>query len=246
MKNRDRWQPTKFVYKRGRLIASRDLREVGPGSTLFGDAIARVYDANLRRHAHGRLLDLGCGKVPLYVAYKDHVTDNVCVDWASSMHGSEHVDFECDLTAPLPFADAEFDTILLSDVLEHIPRPEHLWEEIVRLLAPGGKLIMNVPFLYWLHEQPHDYYRYTEFALRRFVDQSGMRLVQLEPLGGAPEVMTDIFAKNVLRVPKIGKTVAILVQRLTSAFIGTRLGKKLSDFTAESFPSGYFLVAEKP
>ena len=73
-----------------------------------------------------------------------------------------------------------------------------------------------------------------------------MRLVQLEPLGGAPEVMTDIFAKNVLRAPKIGKTVARLAQGLTSALIGTRLGKKLSDTTAKSFPSGYFLVAEKP
>jgi SAM-dependent methyltransferase len=245
VKNRERWHPTKFVYKRGRLIASRDVREVSPGSRLFVDAVARFYDVNLRRHARGRLLDLGCGKVPLYIAYKDHVTDNVCVDWAGSLHGSEHLDFECDLTAPLPFADAEFDTILLSDVLEHIPRPEDLWKEIVRLLAPGGKLIMNVPFLYWLHEEPHDFYRYTEFALRRFVDLSGMRLVQLEPLGGALEVMTDIFSKNALRLPRIGKTVAIVAQGLASAFIRTSFGKRVSGATAESCPTGYSLVAEK-
>lgn len=246
MKNRDRWQPTKYVYRRGRLIASRDLREVGPGSRLIADAIARFYDASLREHARGKLLDLGCGKVPLFFVYRDHVVDNVCVDWASSMHGSEHLDHECDLTATLPFPDAAFDTILLSDVLEHIPEPQRLWNEITRLLAPGGKLIMNVPFFYWLHEQPHDYYRYTQFALRRFVQGSGMRLIQLDALGGAPEIVTDIFAKNVLRVPVVGKSLALLAQAVTSAFVRTRLGRKVSAATGESFPFGYFLVAEKP
>src|SRR5262249_6078777 len=120
------------------------------------------------------------------------------------------------------------------------------WNEITRMLAPGGKLIMNVPFFYWLHEQPHDYYRYTQFALRRFVQESGMRLIQLDALGGAPEIMTDIFAKNVLRVPLVGKALALLAQACTSAFIGTRLGRKVSAATGESFPFGYFLVAEKP
>ena len=76
----------------------------------------------------------------------------------------------------LPFGDSEFDTIILSDVLEHIPVPEHLWKEMARILSRNGKIIMNVPFYYCLHEAPHDCSRYTEFALRRFVEMSGLRL----------------------------------------------------------------------
>jgi SAM-dependent methyltransferase len=48
------------------------------------------------------------------------------------------LDFECDLTKPLPFADGEFDTIILSDVLEHVPQPERLWSEIALSAIPGA------------------------------------------------------------------------------------------------------------
>ena len=104
---------------------------------------------------------------------------------------------------------------------------------------------MNVPFYYWLHEQPHDYYRYTEFALRRFAENSGLRLIQLKPIGGAPEIMADIFAKNILRLPKLGRSLALIAQWVTLRFIRTKLGKKVSEATSSNFPLGYFLVAEK-
>jgi SAM-dependent methyltransferase len=192
------------------------------------------------------LLDLWCGGVPLYAAYKDFITENICVDWGNTLHPNAYLDFECDLTQALTFRDGEFNTIILSDVLEHIPRPARLWEEMSRVLAVDGKIILNVPFYYWLHESPHDYYRYTEFALRRSVEDSGLRLIQLDAIGGAPEIMCDIFSKTVLRVPWIGRPAAMFAQWLTSTLVRTRLGKKISETTREAFPFGYFLVAAKP
>ena len=246
MRNRHKWQPSKYTQRNGKLIASRDPTEVGVGSILIVDLIAEIYDNNLRQHARGKLLDLGCGKVPLFSAYKDYVTDNICVDWKNTLHKNEYLDAECDLTKVLPFKDGEFDTIILSDVLEHIPQPEHLWSEMSRILSIGGKIIINVPFYYWLHEHPHDYYRYTEFALRRFVEKSGLRLLQLNVIGGAPEIMADIFAKNILRVPKIGRSLAICAQWLALSFVKTKFGGKVSEATRDSFPFAYFLIAEKP
>ena len=70
-----------------------------------------------------------------------------------------------------------------------------------RLLKPDGKLILGVPFLYWLHEEPHDYYRYTEFALDRFCQLSGLRLVELTPYGGLPEVFIDMSSKCLALFP---------------------------------------------
>jgi SAM-dependent methyltransferase len=245
VRNQETWKPSKYVYKEGKLIASRDPKEVGIGSRLISDLIAEFYDSHLEQHAKGKLLDLACGKAPLYAAYKRYVTDIVCVDWVKTINRSDYLDHELDLTKELPFRDKEFDTIILSDVLEHIPVPERLWKEMARILSRNGKIIMNVPFYYWLHEEPHDYYRYTEHALRRFVEISGLRLIKLEPIGGAPEVMADIFAKNIIRLPMLGRSLAMFTQWLILGFIKTRIGKISSKATSSSFPLGYCLIAEK-
>ncbi len=242
MKNYDKWCPSKYVFKKGKLIASRDRNEVGVASRLMADLVANLYQKNIRQYAKGKLLDLGCGKVPLYSAYKEYVTENICVDWKNT---HEYLDFEHDLTNDLPFGDDEFDTVILSDVLEHIPQPEKLWKEMHRILSKDGKLIVNVPFYYWLHEKPHDYYRYTEFALKRFVDESEFTLVKLESIGGSPEVLADILAKHIQFLPIIGHPLAIFVQYVTAAFVKTAFGKKISAKTSKAFPYGYFLVAEK-
>ncbi|MBU0675090.1 MAG: class I SAM-dependent methyltransferase [Proteobacteria bacterium] len=246
MKNQENWQPGKYVYRKGKLVASRDTNEIRCGSRLVADLVAGLYDTALRRHAKGRLLDLGCGKVPLYLVYRDLVTENICVDWENTQHTNDYLDYECDLTRELPFADGSFDTIILSDVLEHIPQPEILWREMARLLAPGGKIVMNVPFFYWLHERPHDYYRYTEFALRRFVELSGLSLVQLESVGGSPEILADMLAKHIQFIPAVGKPTAVFIQYLAQLFVKTSPGKKISKKTSEGYPFGYFLVVEKP
>lgn len=79
MNNRDGWRPSKYVYEKGKLIASRDPNQVSIGSRLIVDLVAAIYDSDLRRHAKGKLPDLGCGEVSLYIAYKDFITENVCV-----------------------------------------------------------------------------------------------------------------------------------------------------------------------
>jgi SAM-dependent methyltransferase len=254
MKNRDTWKPSKYVRQNGHLVASRDSKIVGVASRLIADLTASFYETNLKLHAKGRLLDLGCGKVPLFDAYRHYVTDNICIDWENTTYKydrldtyeSDHLDFEADLTKELPFADGEFDTIILSDVLEHIAEPERLCREIARVLSPRGKLLMNVPFYYMLHEEPHDYYRFTEFALRRFMDRSGMQILQLQAIGGAPEVMLDVFTKNVMHVPVAGVPVATVSHWVTSALIHTSVGRRISEATARNFPLGYSLVAAKP
>lgn len=246
VKNCHAWRPSKYVYRNGVLIASRDRNEVGVGSRLMADLIARFYDKALRQHARGKLLDLGCGRVPLFEAYRSHISTNICVDWANTLHRNDYVDCECDLTEDLPFPDNEFDTIILADVLEHVPRPERLWREMARVLSGNGKVIMNVPFYYWLHEQPHDYYRYTEFALRRFVAEAGLRLIELDAIGGAPEILADVLSKNLLRLPRVGSVMAGCMQGLAAILIRTRLGKRVSQATRANFPFGYSLVAVKP
>jgi SAM-dependent methyltransferase len=245
LKNKEIWRPSKFVYGKHGLRASRDPSQVSISSRLNTDITARHYCERLPKFARGKLLDLGCGMVPLFAAYRDLVTEVTCVDWGASLHKNEYLDFECDLNKPLPFADGEFDTLILSDVLEHIAEPMALWREIARILNSDGTLIMNVPFIYWLHEQPHDYYRYTEFALRRFVESVNMTLIDLKATGGVPEVLADILSKSLVRVPLAGGVAASFIQWATQLFVKTSAGQRLSSKTAAQFPLGYFLVARK-
>jgi SAM-dependent methyltransferase len=245
LRNSDQWKPSKFVFRYGRLRATRDKREVLVSSRLITDLVARGYEEYIARFATGRLLDLGCGKVPLYEAYKGRVASATCVDWANSLHRNQHLDFECDLTQPLPFDDEQFETVILSDVLEHIPEPMNLCREIRRVLVNNGVIIMNVPFLYWLHETPHDYYRYTEFALRRFAELADLSVLEMRVIGGAPEVITDILAKTIVNTPAVGSAIAGALQWLTMSAVSLGPGRKLSTRTSSTFPLGYFMVAKR-
>ena len=245
MKNAQTWAPTKFVLERGRLRASHNPKEISAGSRLGADLVANCYDRHVRSHCRGRLLDLGCGKVPFYALYRPYVSETVCVDWRNSSHGNDYLDAECDLTKDLPFADESFDTILLSDVLEHIPTPDRLWLEMGRLLKPGGKVLLNVPFFYYLHEEPYDFFRYTKYALRRFAETTGFEIILIKEVGGAPEVLVDIVSKSVLRFGPIGEWTALALQGACLSLVTTPLGARISEKTARQFPLGYFMIAER-
>jgi SAM-dependent methyltransferase len=72
------------------------------------------------------------------------------------------------------FGARTFDVIVLSEVLEHVHSPHLAIDNIHRLLSSNGRLILTVPFIFPIHERPHDYFRYTryglEFLLREFKD----------------------------------------------------------------------------
>lgn len=230
------WQPTKFILNNdGRLIASRDPKEVGVGSRLIADLAAEWYDTNIKEFAHGKLLDLGCGKAPLYDTYKPLVDGVILADWGNSLHENKLLDVECDITKKLPFKDGEFDTIILSDVLEHVPNPIDLTLELKRILKPGGLVLMNVPFMYWVHEAPYDYHRYTEFMLRKMVEDANMRVIKLDALGGGWVVLIDLLSKLFMNRPKVVNA----IQKLGPKLLASRLKIR------NELPIGYAMVYKK-
>lgn len=97
MRNPESWKPSKFIRVDGGWAASPDTAELGRGSRLIGAIQAETYARAIAVHAKGRLLDLGCGKVPLYGMYKHLVVEAVCVDWENSLHENDHVDYFLDL-----------------------------------------------------------------------------------------------------------------------------------------------------
>jgi SAM-dependent methyltransferase len=240
MRNPSEWSPSKFVLKGKNWKASK---EVSVGSRLTADLAMGFYQKYAGKYLKGRLLDLGCGQAPFYGMYRQFVSDSILCDWENSYHSNPHLDVICDLTQTLPFGDNEFDSVLLSDVLEHIPNPGKLIGEIGRILRPGGVLLMNVPFIYPLHEEPYDYYRYTSHALRRLMEDSGLEVLHLDPLGGALESWVVLTAKQALKAGPVGVWVALFLQEASRY-----LRKMRGDIGKNShvvYPLGYGVIARK-
>lgn len=243
MRNADQWQPTKFVQTDQGLRGTHDTSHLRASSRLQADAVGELLGAAITTHARGRLADLGCGQVPFYETYRDHVDEVVCVDWIDN----PYLDVVADLSEPLPFPDDHVDTVLLADVIEHVPRTEALLRESARILRPGGTVLISVPFLYLIHEPPHDYFRPTEFALRWLAEEVGLEVVSLEPTGGSIEVLGDFVGKHLAQAPKVGDGAAVGLQSAVRWFTrSTQVGRRVSTVSAERFPSGYVVVLRQP
>jgi SAM-dependent methyltransferase len=69
-------------------------------------------------------------------------------------------------------------------VMEHVPEPKLVLKELYRVLKPGGKMIYSAPLCFEEHEQPYDFYRYTQFSLRYLFDAAGFSIQRLDWLEG--------------------------------------------------------------
>jgi SAM-dependent methyltransferase len=143
-------------------------------------------DRQVKRRAKelsGLVFDLGCGFGP-YRKYFSHAV-YYGLDYPGYLcsHKAERPDIFGDLTC-LPLADASLDGVLCTQVLEHIDEPVKALAEISRVLKHGGELLLSAPFFYPLHDEPHDYFRYSPHALKHLLSGVSMEVVEIVPQGG--------------------------------------------------------------
>ena len=134
----------------------------------------------------GTLLDVGCGHMPyksIVLAADTNVSKYIGMDLSDNRSYTDKPDITWDGVA-IPLADCSVDCAMATEVLEHCPYPEKTLTEIRRVLRPEGTLLITVPFIWMLHEVPYDEHRYTPFALKRLVESSGFKIIELNALGG--------------------------------------------------------------
>ena len=152
----------------------------------------------------GELLDVGSGKMPYkaYILNNSKVNNYVGLDIENALLYDSHVkpDFTWDGTI-MPFEDLSFDCAFATEVLEHCPEPEVVLKEVNRVLKPDGVFFFTVPFLWNLHEAPHDEYRYTPFSLRRHLENSGFMDIEIAATGGWHASMAQMLGLWVRRSP---------------------------------------------
>jgi SAM-dependent methyltransferase len=145
----------------------------------------RSIERGMRRVAPrltGRMLDIGCGLKP-YRAMLTGVTTYIGIERPGTLSKSTVVDVWADGLA-LPFPAGSFDSVLCNEVLEHVPEPARLFAEAARVLRAGGTLVLTTPQTWGLHEEPHDYYRYTRYGLEYLARASGFTVIEITPTCG--------------------------------------------------------------
>jgi SAM-dependent methyltransferase len=67
----------------------------------------------------------------------------------------------------LPYPDETFDYVVSEYVIEHVAGDvQHAIHECRRVLKPGGTVVHLTNFIYPIHGSPHDYWRFTPYALQ--------------------------------------------------------------------------------
>ena len=139
----------------------------------------------------GKMLDFGCGSKPYRSFFR--VDEYIGVDFENvgHPHDNEQIDVFYDGKS-IPFEDSRFDSILCSEVFEHIFNLEEILRELNRVLKPGGKMLITCPFVWNEHEVPHDYARYTRFALESLVTRNGFEIIDYAKSGNFVTVITQL------------------------------------------------------
>lgn len=149
----------------------------------------------------GTLLDVGCGEMP-YRDFLPKAVDYTGIDVpqadAFAMQGKDGVIRFDGLS--IPFPDDMFDTILCTEVLEHTPEPLTLLAEIERVLKPGGTLIATVPFSPRVHYAPHDFHRFSKYALDQML--RAFQQVEIEERGNDIAVIANKLIVVAMRLAK--------------------------------------------
>lgn len=161
--------------------------------------------------ANGRLLDVGCGDKPHADVLAPHISAHVGVEFTPTFEGSVSArSVRADVVYSgdrLPFRDGEFDTVLSNQVLEHVTDPHALFAEMIRVLRPGGRTIVTVPFSFRIHSAPTDYHRFTRYALEHMCETHHLTVEVLEPRGGLWRVIghkiTTYLAFRVARLDAV-------------------------------------------
>ncbi len=137
----------------------------------------------LRQYARGSLIDIGCGERPFYDLLKGRISNYVGVDHQETPHDINCADI-ISSAYNIPVDNESFDTILISQVIEHLEEPNEAFNEMYRIIRKGGKVILSWPFLYPMHEEPRDFYRYTPYTIEYIANKTGFKVIQIAPVSG--------------------------------------------------------------
>lgn len=157
----------------------------------------------IKKYAHyigGVILDAGSGdgnRYKSFFKFEKYLTLDVRPNSGADIIGS---------VLNIPLEDNSVDSVISTQVLEHIKTPAKAVSEFYRVLKPGGHCLITVPQLNELHEEPHDYFRFTKFGLEEIFSHAGFKIILINQRGGFWSAHMQIqirYAIDLFRLNKI-------------------------------------------
>jgi SAM-dependent methyltransferase len=214
------------------------LRRAAEAKVALSKRLTRYrIDSFLRRElrdVRGVVLDLGAGLRPFAGLIPGRT---IALDHRSrpdiDLIGDAH---------RLPFADATVDAIVCTEVFEHLIDPPAAARELIRVLRPGGRLVLTTRFCFPLHDRPADYWRFTSYTLARLF--APLDPVVL-PQHSAYQTLLVLLVRLVMEPTRLNRVVSPPVLALCALLWGLDpLAGRL--IPSDALTSGYLVAGRKP
>ncbi|MBW8015821.1 MAG: class I SAM-dependent methyltransferase [Planctomycetes bacterium] len=204
------------------------------------------------KYAKGKLVDIGCGTKPYENIFRPYVDSYFGVDYKSSAESNYGDQTNADLYVDCTETGIDkesYDTLLSTQVMEHIYDTDKYVKECHRLLKKGGKGIFTIPMSWRCHAEPYDYHRFTKYSLEKIFTSNGFDVIELTEIEGAFASSIQhlvVFLTNRHGFKNIIYRAVRKVTHIALFSVLNFLGLKLDSlFRDDKFCLNYLLVVQK-
>lgn len=192
----------------------------------------------------GEMLDVGAGEFQRYAGLFKKVTAYKTLD----LDEASKPDIVASATA-IPLPANSIDSIVCTQVLGDIVRPEEAIKEFYRILKSGGVVLLTESFMNELHGEPFDYWRFTKYGLRFLFEQNGFEVIKIEPVGGFWAVVAHYKIRYLIeRFNLYSSLVLNIIFRPFLSLYGRlllRMDRLTENQASQKFTLGWLIIARK-
>lgn len=200
----------------------------------------------------GAVLDAGSG----YQRYRPFFKDSIYIGQEHPIAGAQNkqisnYDILCDVEN-IPLKDGCVKTVLSTSSLEHFQSPNEFIKEAFRVLEPGGRIYINVPFAIQEHEIPFDFQRYTRYGLEALLVRYGFTVRKIEPTSSSLTCALHLLHYALSEELHVRQNILLRILlrfALYSTYLFSKLWERGLDKGASNLtklPFGWNAIAEKP
>lgn len=201
----------------------------------------------------GAILDIGCGVKPYKPIFR-YTAKYIGIDfkkYSKNDNNAEKPDlyFESNYekTLRLPFSNSSYNHTVAFQVLEHHKQPEKLISEMYRITKNRGYILLTVPFLGGVHEEPHDYQRYTKYGLVELFRKYKCKVVELKSQGSIFSTISLLLNENICNFANKSRVNYFLSMAIYPVFLLFEYFSFIMDqlFKSTHIVRGYLILVKK-